>query len=54
MVGHLYIVKAQDLTSSECSWKKDTVNEGGEEEEREARLQVNDRAFISDITVLAG
>lgn len=54
MVGHLCIVKAQGLTSSECSWKKDTVSEGGEEEEWEARLRVNDRAFISDITVLAG
>lgn len=54
MVGHLCVVKAQDLTSSECSWKKDTVSEGGEEEEREGSLQVNDRAFVSYITVLAG
>lgn len=43
VVGHLCIVKAQDLTSSGCSWKKGTVNEEGKEEEWEGRLQVKYR-----------
>ena len=36
MVGHLCVVKAQDLTSSQCSWKKDTVKEGRKKNGREA------------------